>query len=66
MIGDPVQLNESFALILLYEHEKSYFPNLENSWTLFQQYALIEKQNKLFNRLITNIKKKTYIKTYHN
>ena len=62
----PVETDNGFALIYLYKNQKSYYPNPENDWNLIYQYALIEKQNRIFTDYINKIKNKTYINIFYN
>ena len=58
----PIPTTDGYSIICLYEHKKTFKPNLNNSWNLIYQYALQKKQNMKFQSLIEKIKKNTYIK----
>jgi len=63
-LSQPIQNNNGYFLIYLYEYKEKYKPSLKNSWSLIEQYALQEKQNSFFNKKIELLKKETYIKQY--
>ena len=63
-ISDPIRLDSGYLLIYLYNYKEVFFPNLNNSWQLIEQYALQEKQSRLFNEIINKLKNNTFIKTY--
>ena len=65
-ISNPININKSIALVYLYNHKKSYYPTPDNSWSLIYEYALRNKQNNVFNSLIENAKKHTFIKLLYN
>ena len=51
-------------LSFLYDHKKEFFPSIENSWHIIEQYALQEKQSRIFNNIINNLKENTFVKLY--
>ena len=61
----PIETQNGYALIYLDKHNKEYVPNLKNSWNLIYQYAKQERQNRVFQKIVSNIKNKTYIKNYY-
>jgi peptidyl-prolyl cis-trans isomerase SurA len=61
-ISAPLETEGGYLIIYLYKHVESYFPDLENSWTLLYNYALQQKQNIVFDNILEKIKKHTYIK----
>ena len=64
-LSQPVQTEDGYALVYLYNHSVSYVPNLDNSWNLIYQYAKQEKQNRLFQDFVTEIKDITFIKIFY-
>ena len=63
-ISEPIKLDSGYLLIFLYNHKKEFFPSIENSWQLIEQYALQEKQSRIFNNIINNLKENTFIQYY--
>jgi len=61
----PIETNDGYTLIFLYEHNPSFFPNPNNSWNLIYEYAKQNKQNIIFQNIINKIKEKTFIKTFY-
>ena len=60
--SSPIETKKGYALIYLYKHNKEYVPNLINSWNLIYEYALQEKQNRVFLNLVDKLKEETYIR----
>ena len=58
----PIETKNGYALIYLYKYNKEYIPDLINSWNLIYEYALQEKQNRIFLDLVDKLKEETYIK----
>jgi len=65
-ISSIIETEKGVALIFYYNHLEEIKPNLNNSWNLIYNYAKQNKQNKLFNLWVENIKNKTFIKKLYN
>ena len=63
-ISKPIKLDSGYLLIFLYDHKKEFFPSIENSWHIIEQYALQKKQSRIFNNIINNLKENTFVKLY--
>ena len=55
-----------YSIIYCYEHKKEVQPDLINSWNLLSQYTTQYKQDKFIQKLIKDVKKRTYIKIMYN
>ena len=60
----PIESENGYVLIYLYEYKKEYLPSPDNAWALIYQYALQEKQSRTFQNLVYKIKDKTFIKIF--
>ena len=60
----PIETENSYILIYLYQYNEKYLSNLDNSWNLIYQYALQKKQNLIFQNLLEKMKENIYIKIY--
>ena len=60
----PIETENSYVLIYLYQYNEKYESNLDNSWNLIYQYALMKKQNLIFQKLLKKMKKNIYIKIF--
>ena len=58
----PIETENGYVLIYLYQYNKQYISNLDNSWNLIYQYALQKKKNIIFQNFLEKMKKNIYIK----
>jgi len=66
LLSPIIETEAGYSIICVYDHQAEVTPNLKNSWQIIYQYAKQNKQNKIFNLLVENIKKKTYIKKLYD
>ena len=60
----PIETENGYVLVYLYQYNEKYMSNLDNSWNLIYQYALQKKQNLIFKNLLKKMKENIYIKIY--
>jgi len=65
-ISSIFETENGVALIFYYNHLEKIKPSLNNSWNLVYNYAKQNKQNKLFNTWVEDIKNNTFIKILSN
>ena len=63
-LSQPIEIDNSYILIYLYKHNLKTEPTPNNSWNLIYQYALQNKQNKVFQDFVNKRKEKTFIKYF--
>ena len=61
----PIETDNGYVLIYLYKYEKEYFSSPDNDWNRVYQYALMEKQNRLFVDYINMLKNNIYINIFY-
>ena len=57
-LSQPIEIDNSYILIYLYKHNLKTEPTPNNSWNLIYQYAKQEKQNRMFQSWVNEIKDK--------
>jgi len=60
----PIETENGYVLIYLYQYNKQYISNLDNSWNLMYQYALQKKKNIIFQNFLEKMKENIYINKY--
>ena len=60
----PIETENGYILIYLYQYNEKYISNLDNSWNLIYQYAIQKKQNLIFQNFLEKTKKNIYIKIF--
>ena len=60
----PIETENGYVLIYLYQYNKQYISNLDNSWNLIYQYALQKKKNIIFQNFLEKMKENIYINKY--
>ena len=60
----PIETENGYVLIYLYQYNKQYISNLDNSWNLIYQYALQKKKNIIFQNFLEKMKEYVYVYIY--
>tara|TARA_B100001250_G_scaffold50305_1_gene39362 strand:+ start:2547 stop:3818 length:1272 start_codon:yes stop_codon:yes gene_type:complete len=61
----PIETEDGFILIYLYNYKPAIKPSIENSWNIVYNFAKQKKQNDFFISYVDKIKKYTYIKIFN-
>tara|TARA_B100000902_G_scaffold393251_1_gene447132 strand:- start:36 stop:1265 length:1230 start_codon:yes stop_codon:yes gene_type:complete len=61
----PIETEDGFILIYIYNYNPAVKPNIENSWNIVYNFAKQKKQNDFFANYVDKIKKSTYIKIFN-
>ena len=60
------ETKNGYAILFLYHHSEELFPTPDNFYNLIYQYAKQEKQNRIFQDWVGDIKNNTYIKFFYD
>tara|TARA_X000001036_G_scaffold439106_1_gene488944 strand:- start:1307 stop:2575 length:1269 start_codon:yes stop_codon:yes gene_type:complete len=61
----PVETEDGFILIYIYNYKPAVKPNIDDSWNIIYNFAKQKKQNDFFASYVDKIKKSTYIKIFN-
>jgi len=61
----PVETEDGFILIYIYNYKPAVKPNINDSWNIIYNFAKQKKQNDFFASYVDKIKKSTYIKIFN-